>query len=162
MDMFAEQLVQKKQDNNDTTKKLIVIIGGSIAVALSLFLMFVIPFTFIFGAGIIYLMYMFLTGLNIEYEYAVTNGMLDIDKIIAKKKRVGLISVEVKNFTSFGKFSQIENDNFDGVTILTVGNEYETYYAEFTNETHGNVRLVFTPDEKIIECIKPFLPRNLK
>lgn len=161
MDMFAEQLVARESNSSDTLKKIIIIAGGAVMVAMSVFLMYVFPLTFILGVGVIYLMYILLTGLNVEYEYAVTNGTLDIDKIIAKRKRVGMISVEVKEFTSFGKY-ETADDSFDGVTIMTVGGGEEDYYADFENETHGSVRLVFSPNEKMLECIKPFLSRNLK
>ncbi len=161
MDMFAEQLVAKEQSSSDTLKKTMIIVGGAVMVALSVFLMYIFPLTFIVGVGILYLMYILLTGLNVEYEYAATNGTLDIDKIIAKRKRVEMLSVSIKDFTAFGTYDSV-SDDFDGVTIMTVGGDETAYYANFPHETHGNVRLVFSPDERMLECIRPFLPRNLK
>ena len=86
MDTFAEQLVTKTQNSSDSIKKIIVLAGGGVIVALLLYLTFIFPLTFILAAGAAYAIYLLFTGLNIEYEYTVTNGILDIDKIIAKRK----------------------------------------------------------------------------
>lgn len=161
MDTFAEQLVTKSQNSSDSMKKIVVLAGGGIIVALFLYLTYVFPLTFILAVGAVYAVYLILTGLNVEYEYTVTNGILDIDKIIAKRKRINMISVEVKEFTAFGDYSKAGDDSSD-TTIIAEGGDEESYYADFSNGEHGNVRLIFSPDKKILECIKPFLSRNLK
>lgn len=167
-DTFAEQLVKKSQNSSDSMKKVLILAGGGVIVALLLYVSFFItPFALLLVAGAIYVLYMLVIGLNIEYEYTVTNGSLDIDKIIAKRKRVSMISVDVKDFTAFGNFEDYDDD-FSGTTVLTTGidkvDEVEKppYYADFNHESYGEVRLVFSPDEKVLECIKPYLPRNLK
>lgn len=161
MDTFAEQLVSKAQNSTDTIKKIIVLAGGGVIVALLLYLTFIFPLTFILAAGAIYAIYLLLTGLNIEYEYTVTNGTLDIDKIIAKRKRINMISADVKDFTAFGNYSD-SDDVFTGTTVIAAGGVEKSYYADFTDETNGSVRLVFSPNEKILDCIRPYLSRNLK
>lgn len=167
-DTFAEQLVKKSQNSSDSMKKVLILASGGAIVALLLYVSFFItPFALLLVAGAVYVLYMLVIGLNIEYEYTVTNGSLDIDKIIAKRKRVSMISVDVKDFTAFGNFED-SDDDFSGTTILTTGidkvDEIEkpSYYADFNHESYGEVRLVFSPNEKVIECIKPYLPRNLK
>lgn len=160
MDTFAEQLVKKSQNSSDSMKKIIILVCGGVIVALLLFLTIIFPFTFIFAAGAAYGTYLLLTGLNIEYEYTVTNAILDIDKIISKRKRVSMISVDVKDFTSFGIYTE-DIEDFNGTIVMTTGGEEELYFAEFSDESNGSVRLIFSPSEKILCCIKPHLPRNL-
>lgn len=162
MDMFAEQLVEKPQNSSDSLKKVLIIAGGGVIIAPLIILSTVIPFIFILIAGAAYLIYILFTGLNVEYEYTVTNGYLDIDKIIAKRKRVNIVSVEAKDFTAFGSAESIDDGGFNGTTIIAAGGEEERYYAEFSDESHGACRLVFSPDEKVLSCIRPYLPRNLK
>lgn len=166
-DTFAEQLVKKSQNSSDSMKKVLILASGGVIVALLLYVSFFItPFALLLVAGAIYVLYMLVIGLNVEYEYTVTNGSLDIDKIIAKRKRVSMISVDVKDFTAFGNYENFDDD-FSGTTILTTGidkvDEIEkpSYYADFNHESYGEVRLVFSPDEKVLECIKPYLSRNL-
>lgn len=161
MDTYAEQLVIKQTNSSDQMKKFGIIAGGILITGLLIFVtIYYMPIAIIAAAGAAYGAYWLLTGMNIEYEYIVTNGSLDIDKIIAKRKRVTLLSVDVKEFTDFGSYVS-HNDNFEGTTILAVGDE-EPYFADFKNEQYGMARLIFSPNEKILQCIKPYLPRTIK
>lgn len=167
MDTFAEQLVKKSQNSSDSMKKVSILAGGGVIMALLLLLSFVTFFAFIFAAAAGYFMYRLLGGLNVEYEYTVTNGSLDIDKIVNQRKRINMISADVKDFTSFGLYLSAD-DEFDGTEIRAIGADHASgieekpFYADFKNESYGNVRLVFSPNEKIIKCIKPYLPGKLK
>lgn len=166
-DTFAEQLVKKSQNSSDSMKKTLLLAGGGVVVALLILLSFLIPLVLILAAGAVYAIYILLTQLNIEYEYTITNGTLDIDKIIAKRKRVSMISVDVKNFTAFDSYLSVDDD-FSGTTVLTTGTngeneeENEPYYADFKSDVYGDVRLIFSPNENVLECIRPYLPRNLR
>lgn len=44
--------------------------------------------------GSLYGGYILITNMSVEYEYIVTNGEMDIDKIIAKRRRKRLITVK--------------------------------------------------------------------
>ncbi|MGN0620411.1 MAG: hypothetical protein ACI4I9_00965 [Porcipelethomonas sp.] len=165
MDTFSEQLVKKRKSQGDSMKKLIIIVSAVIICLFFAFMslmyiefavMVVIAF-FAVGFGA----YWLITGLNIEYEYSITNGEIDVDKIIAKRKRAHMLSVEVKNFTAFGTYESAD-DGFSGTTVMAAGEDEEIYYADFNSEEYGETRLVFSPDEKFMKCIKLYLPRNLK
>ena len=104
MDKFAEQLVKKQDSTKDTMKRACVIVlavtitvVALVLVAMGFALAIVLPVCAIWGA------WYFLKMLNVEYEYSCTNGVLDIDKILGQSKRKQLLSVEVKNFTVYGK-----------------------------------------------------------
>lgn len=168
MDTFAEQLVKKRSDSSDSMKKTLIIAGAGVIIALLLILSFFVTFlALFFAAAAGYAAYYLLSGLNIEYEYAVTNGTLDIDKIIAKRKRINMISVNVKDFTSFDYYLSVD-DKFDGTEIHSMGVDHssgveeEPFYADFQNESYGNVRLVFSPNEKVLGCIRPYLSGNIR
>ena len=80
---------------------------------------------------------------------------MDIDKIMGKRKRASLVSVEVKDFKDFGEYNP-ESD-FSGTTVMAVGGDEKAY-----SENYGETRLVFSPDERTLSCIKPYLPRTIK
>ena len=86
-----------------------------------------------------------------EYEYTFTNGELDIDKIIAKKKRSEMLTVNVRKFTAFGKYEDGMEETED-MTILLVSDNIASheYYADFEHEDYGKTRLVFCPNEKML------------
>jgi len=103
VDIFVEKLVKKKLDGND-----MLIIGGSIALAvvvISAIILFLGPYgaSLILCLAVVYLTYMVISSRRIEYEYAFTNGELDIDKIVNKRKRENLISANCREFEIFAK-----------------------------------------------------------
>lgn len=155
MDTYSEQLVKKTPTSADGIKKVLILTVGVILAVVCLVLTFTVTAFLLFAVAIvIYGIYWFLTGTNVEYEYIVTNGSLDIDKIISQRKRVNLISVDVKDFTDFGEY---DYSPFDGTLISSVGGECKVMYADFSSSQFGNARIIFSPNEKTLECIKPYL-----
>ena len=170
MDNFAEQLVKKNLTASEKTKNTAITVAGITGtIILILFgllaigrpVLSVIGFLLAVGAG--YFTFNNIQSSYIEYEYTFTNGELDIDKIIAKKKRKALISIEVNKFTDFGKY----NDNIeepDNMTVVMSSDNIASheYYADFQHDDYGLTRLVFAPNEKILDNIKRYLPANLR
>ena len=165
MDIFTEQIVRKTSTGKDTLLKVLI---GVIALllALTIFLvssLFGMSFIGIVIAGlVIYLGFYLLTGFDVEYEYIVTNGEIDIDKIIAKRKRKRLVTARVSTFEKFGLVKDAEP--LSGATTIIASGiiSDDDYYADFKHSKHGQVRLIFSPNEKVIDGIRPFLPRNLR
>ena len=157
MDTYSEQLVTKKKNQNDSMKKLIIFLTAIILCGFLVFALLAVAAL----AAVIFGAYKLISGFNIEYEYSITNGEIDIDKIIAKRKRVHMLTAEVKSFTAFGKYESV-NDSFSGTTVKADGADEEAFFAEFKSEDYGETRLIFSPDEKFMKCIKLYLPRNIK
>lgn len=161
-DFYAEYLVSKRPSGGDTAKKVLI---GLAALLLAAFFMLIIIFPLsILPAGlIIYGGYYLMTGIDTEYEYILTNGDLDIDKISGKRKRKRLITAKIGEFTSFGKLSEAPEEP-DGCTTVLAGDgtRENLYYADFRHQSAGNVRLIFSPSDKILEGVGMFLPRQLR
>ncbi len=169
MDNFSEQLVKRQRTSAENVKRTVVIFGG-IAVTL-LLLVVSIAFIgslisilgFLLAVATVFLIVTTIQGLDVEYEYTFTNGELDVDKIIAKKKRTELITAEVRKFTAFGKYTDDIPETEDMTVVLTSDNiASHEYYADFTHEEYGSTRLVFSPDERLLENISKFLPAKLR
>lgn len=170
MDNFAEQLVKKNLTASEKTKHTVMTVAGIIGtLILILFglltlgrpVLSIIGFILAVGAG--YGTFNTIQSSYIEYEYTFTNGELDVDKITAKKKRKALISVEVNKFTDFGKYSD-DIDEPENMTVVISSDNIASheYYADFQHEDYGLTRLVFAPNEKILDNIKRYLPANLR
>lgn len=171
MDNFAEQLVKKHQTGSERTKKFLIMFGGSmltfVLAAISVVLLGngLIPFIgLLLAAGAGYGTFTLLQNMYVEYEYTFTNGELDIDKIIAKKKRKELVSLSVGKFTAFGKYEEDAPEETEDMTVIFASSNIasEEYYADLRHDQYGNTRLVFCPDEKMLENINKSLPRALK
>ena len=103
MDVFFEQIIPIKK----TGKTVALFLGIWVLAALLSAFVFVLlgSFSLIFIFGIGYGTYILSSKLNVEYEYIITNGILDIDKIINKSSRKRMISVDLVGVTRLEKFN---------------------------------------------------------
>ena len=170
MDNFAVQLVKKNETSSDKTRRVMMIVVGilfSIALAVLALLQLGNPLVALLGFVLAVLSgygtFNIVQNTYVEYEYAFTNGELDVDKIIAKKKRREMVSTNVRQFTDFGKYSDDLEETDDMTIIFATDNiASHEYYADFNDETVGSARLVFAPDERMLENIVKFLPAKLR
>ena len=168
MDIFCEFIVKKKFGVMDFLK----LIGlSSAAVILALVLLFVSsPFLgsgigMLLAAGVIYLAYILSKGLFVEFEYALTNNELDVDKIFAKSKRKRVITIDFKNIEICAnindeKYSH-EYKNTSSITKrldLTGVCDYDIYFVDFAGE-NGKTRVLFQPTDKMKDAMKLINPR---
>lgn len=165
MDTFIEKIVEKKRDIKDY----LIILGVIIAVIILLPLVFMIPY--IGGLGlfisvlIIYGAYRLITSRNVEFEYLVTNGDLDIDKIISKRKRKRLFSASCKDFDILAKVksshytTQVQGirNRIEAASSLVSDN---AYFATLNYKGERTV-VFFEPDERMLNNFRTFIPRKI-
>lgn len=98
--------------------------------------------------------------LNLEYEYIVTNGDLDVDKIIAKRTRKRVLSVDCRTISEFGKYDpdQFTNRRFAARVVATAVDE-NACYAVFSPKDAGEALLIFSPNEKTLAALRKYAPR---
>ena len=170
MDNFSEQLVTRKETKSDKVSRIGTLITGSLFTLCLVLLgllqlsqpVITLMFLFLAAAGG-YMTYLLVQGRYVEYEYTFTNGELDIDKIIAQKKRKELLTVEVRNFSDFGKYSDDMEETEDMTVVYATDNIISNeYYADFEHKEYGRTRRIFVPDERMLENIKKFLPAKLR
>lgn len=172
MDSFAEQLVKKQNTTKDDMKRAcIIIIAITVTIISVLLVCMGITIAVILPVCAIWALYYFLKMLGVEYEYSCTNGILDIDKILGKSKRKEMLSIEVKNFTVYGRAGACPEEEDDneltifsavGIPVTGVQNDAEEYYAEFEHPEYGKCCLYFTPNAELRSALEPFLSRELK
>ncbi len=165
MDNFAEYLVKKRPDSHDNLKKILLITATILVCAITIFftILMRIPFILIITFAVIYGAYYLISGLSVEYEYAVTNDEMDIDKIIARRKRSHLITVDIRKFEAFGVLDETVPKNDDCTLVLCSDNTGEgEYYADLTMDDYGFTRIVFTPNDAIVEAITASLSPQLR
>lgn len=163
-DFYSEQLVAKAPDGSDWVKRVLIGLGGlAVAIGVFLFLFILMPMNLVLVFGIFYLTFYLMSGIDTEYEYIITNGDIDIDKIIGKRKRKRLMSAKISDFTAFGPYDEAPEAP-SGITVVHVtdGSGENIYYADFKHKSAGDVRLIFSPNEKTIDGIVMFMSRQLK
>ena len=110
MDNIAEQLVEKRRTGADLAKKILISAGALIIASFFMYIAMMGFFVMVILAVLVLAGGVWLLGnFNIEYEYILTNNDLDIDKVIGKRKRKRMISLDVSTAEAFAPYPA-END----------------------------------------------------
>lgn len=166
-DSFSERIVTKKKSATDKLMILGVFAIGFGAIYTILMNMEKVVNFFIFLiAAVLFAMYHALNQFNIEYEYAITNGEIDIDKIISRSRRKRIISVDSRDFEYFAPLNSETknvynaNDYAKKIDVFSSPDAKGIYFAYFIKNGQ-KTRLAFQPSEKMIEDIKMRMPRSM-
>lgn len=162
MDGIVEQLVRRPDTPQNKMKKILIIVG-SIAIAAVLFIVLgnVSNSFIVYEIGVLALIALIWGGwvlagrLNVEYEYVVVGGEISVDKIFNKKSRKSLCSFTLRGAEGFYKGEK----ELQNASVIDVCGEGERYTIEFGDPSGGRTLLIFTPDERTLAAIKPYLPR---
>ena len=185
-DIFLEHLVPRKKTTGDKVKIGLIIFGGTIFSIVMLLVLLaykviaisngqqgsgqiIVPFGFLLIAFAWYGIYLLLNTFNVEYEYVVVNNELDIDKVMSKKGRKHLASVDIKNATLMARIDDDENNSIyknppEGVKILNysaMSNSGFTYFIDCSVEEERQI-ILWQPTSKMVDALWKFNPRAVK
>lgn len=157
MDIFHEQLVKIKTTPAVIVSKVLMWLAAVLIVAACVvFSLSVTPLLLFLAAGAVYIAYKVNGMLNIEFEYVVTNGIVDIDKIINKSDRKRTVSFECRNIESIVKWNGERNNNTK--TYVCCDNDSALCFS-VSPENGEKCYVVFAPDSELLNAMKPFIPR---
>ncbi len=167
--MYEEYLVERKKNLFDYLIIFLMIFAGitaSISLMGFLFVQIYGMFAFIIIAAIWYCVYYVVTSRNIEYEYIITDGVLDIDVITGKRKRKNLVSLNISNAEIIAPASTDYYNEYNKNGIVNTydasmkNNSIIDFFVIFPDGENGVTRLIFTPSQNILDAIKKYNPRN--
>ena len=159
-DTYAECMVKHRSTVLDIICQFLLVILA--AVLVSLVVIFVKGIGALLAVLIIYGAYYLITSRFLEYEYIFTNGDLDVDKIINRKKRERLITVKSDEIEKFALYNPNEHINGNYQTkIFAAENDKDPQNMCLVvhSKKKGKTLIVFSPNEKISEAIKKFAPK---
>ena len=87
---------------------------------------------------------------------------MDIDKIIGRRKRKRMITVDFQRAEDFAPYTSDNDVKADATVHAYTGSEKDAYYLVVTHNDYGKVKVIFNPNEKMREAIKSELPNTLK
>lgn len=167
-DVFVEYMVKKKTGSKDILMSLGVSILGAILIFVSIFLTPVSPMIpFLVICGVIYGVYYVISSRSLEFEYSITNGDIAVDKIINRRNRKRLTSFDAKAIEEMGKYTEnaqkLKDKRVDKTIFASETDDgKDAWYIIAKSRKTGLTLLVFSPDERCIDAIKPFMDRRLK
>ncbi|SEG24462.1 hypothetical protein SAMN04487934_1126 [Eubacterium ruminantium] len=162
MDRYNERLVYGKPEGKTKVKLAIgmLIMAASFAVMMTITMLAFI----IFVIAVVFFMKTF-DWMNLEYEYTLTNGDIQIAKIAAAKTRKEVMTISLKDIklldSTFNDRVKNDIDRHEKLEILDFTEQVkdEEYYAVYVNSTgNGLDKLVILDlDENCLEHMKYYL-----
>ena len=162
MDTFFEQITAVKKSGKDIAAITgIWLLAFIICFLLVLFMGYLGSFSFLLIAGALFGAFKLSCRFNVEYEYIVTNGTMDIDKIINKSSRKRVLTFELATVSRLEKFNQGLLSSVNSKEIVTACNlnDPEAYLMVSSTEGKGTSYLIFAPDERVRGAIVKFVPK---
>ncbi|MCI9217034.1 DUF6106 family protein [Lachnospiraceae bacterium 42-17] len=159
-DFYTEQLVKKQ-----TTMKDVFIKALLVALAIvSVFVVLMFPVAIIVPVIVIAVVVVLIRRLDVEYEYLYVNGDLDIDKIMHKAKRKRVFSMNINSMELLAPEGADELSQYRNARVLdfSSGMADAKRYVLVTAENGQVTKLVFEPNETIIEGMFLMAPRKVK
>ena len=166
MDVYKEQNVVRAQTGHDRFAKVAVLIIGLI-VAFAVFFLTaqfgVGGMGLLLAGGVLFGAYYITTGFDNEYEYLLTNGEMDFDKIIAQRSRKRLITVKLDKATEFAEFDEsTEIDSGASVVSADDNTGENVWYLRVEHKDLGDTYILFNPNEEMRETMMKFFPHKLQ
>lgn len=170
MDTFIEKIVSRKKGAREG-----LIASGIVIGAIAVFFIFQMltamfginlgSIGLFLGVGIIYLAYRLIIGLNVEFEYVVTNGDVDIDKIIARRNRKRIFSGSCKDFdivarVSSSGFEEAARNAKVKIDATSMPGSDGAYYVTLNYKGERTI-VIFEPDERMLANFRTFIPRKV-
>jgi len=167
MDTFMEKLVTRKKTLTDHLITIGAVVGSALLIllALSIPILIQLGLSIVLAAAAAYLGYRVITSRNIEYEYIVTNGDLDIDMIVSKRKRKRIFSANCKEFDIV---SPVKSSHFDQAVQsiknrIDASSSIDSPDAYFITLNYNGERtlVIFEPTEKMLNNFRLYIPRKV-
>ena len=155
---YTEQMVRQNATAQTKVKRLALIAGFSVMITATFAIPMLFPLTFAYALFLIYIWKRF----DLEYEYIYYNGDIDIDVIKGKIKRKRMFSVNAKTLEVMAPTGSIELQQFSNLKLYdcstNTGNK--TYEMVFMKGDR-KVRVIFEPNESIVQGMRLFAPRKV-
>lgn len=164
MDMFVEQLLREKRG----LRYFGAMFGLTLAALLLLTLSVLMGGMFLAFAvvGVGYGWYWCTSMLVTEYEYCVTNGDIDIDRIRGKRRRLRLVSVRGDKIETLAPYAAgCDLSRFNRVVRCTTGSTTGLWMFTYHSKKNGHTAVIFQPNARVLHALtdglSPLLRREV-
>lgn len=170
---FCEYMVKRKKNTNDICKTILFILAGLILtyiiltyvyMLIRIYAPFLISFIIPLIALVWYGVYKLIKKGNVEFEYALTSGELDIDRIENKMRRKRILNLHSRGIRIMAPASSIEySDNYKTLKTIDATSNSGTenvYFAVFDKDGQAQC-LLFEPTSKMLDIMHRFNPENI-
>lgn len=160
-DTFYEHIVQRKVKMSDILIKVLLIVVTVVLAVSSMFFGMVMIFAAVaFG---LLAKFLIMPRLNVEFEYALLNHELNIDKIYNREKRKNLFSIDLKDAEVIAPMNSHRLDSYHSFVKkdCSMADDSQTPYAVMCNISGQMNCILINPDEHMLDMMQTFLPRTM-
>lgn len=171
-DIFIEQLVKKKRSIRDRVVfiaviLMVILIPVSCVILaenkiVSPYFIYIGFFLLCFGVWFIWFIR---SHQNVEYEYQVVQDILVVSKIIAKRKRKEIMKLDIRTVDKLEKGDDAEIRKMSFVKVYDAAenssDDKNTTYAVYQHAALGRCALLFNPNERVLNGMKPYLKKDI-
>ncbi len=165
-DIFVEYMVQRGMTPGLRLRQLLIVLGGGIA----LFLAFLLSpmagglgfLVILAGLGIGFLAWRLARAQQVEFEYALTNGEFDLDKIIARSSRKRLLTFHCRDVEQLVPFTAGEKLPSGTIMACSSPQDDSLWRCTVKHPQRGSVTFVFNASESLLGAMSKFLPGSVR
>lgn len=163
MDGYIEQIIKKDKDYKDYLLIVATILGAFILIVLAAaFLRQLFIFVLL---GSPFGVYYMANSRNLEFEYLLTKGELDIDKIINKSRRKRIFSANSSAFEVVARldseyYTQDVKDVKNCIKAIRSIDSKNIYFIKLFYKDKNTV-IFFEPDKRILEALRSVNPKKV-
>lgn len=164
MDIFCEYMVKRKKQKADILLEAVTILVAIYLSFLSFAMMALFKsFTLLVIAAIWYGAIYLIRRKNIEYEYTLTNNILDIDRIFAQKSRKRITSIDVAKVDYIRPVEEKDLEKNPELLdhFLCECKESKRNYVLVLARDGKMHRVFFTPNDKMKKGLKQMNPSKV-
>ena len=163
MDIFCEYMVKRKKGAMEIVKAVGLVFAATLlSFIILLFGYYLIGLAPLLICGAYYGAYWLISRMNIEYEYIVTSTILDIDKIMARRSRKRILSLDLKGISICQPAEDLPKH--EGIKVIDAtpqGIEDGVYGIDFDKNGMKN-RLLIKPNKKMLNQMRKASPSLVK
>lgn len=165
-DIFVEYMVKRKMTPVLRLYQILIIFAGFLALALAIllspmagalsFLIVLAGFAAVFAA------WRLARARQVEFEYAVTNGEFDLDKIIARSSRKRILTFHCRDVEKLVPFLAGEKAPSGTILACSSLNDDNLWHCTVKHPTKGIIAFVFNASDPLLEAMARFLPGQVR
>ncbi len=159
MDVFKEQLLKIKKSPAEYLLIAVIFIVAVLACTLLFLMSGQYPFFILLIVAVFYGTAKLLSMFSIEYEYIVTNTVIDVDKIMSKSTRKRIISFEGKDILRTEKVGETLPVTDAAEKYICCNKDDKNAYWVLVSKNGKKILIMMAPNEKMIEAIKLGSPK---
>lgn len=166
MDSFVEQLVKERRGGRYFFSMFGLTVAALLLLTLTVlfagYLGVLVAFVVV---GIGYGWHFCTSMLITEYEYCVTNGDIDIDRIRGKRRRLRLVSVRGDKIESLAPYKGEPLTQYNRVVRCNSGTANDLWTFTYHSKKNGHTVVVFEPNARVltslVDGLSPLLRREV-